>query len=140
MSDFSQVVVLGRLTRDPELRYSEEGKPMGSFSLAVNRRFTKESGEAVEQVSFVEVQVYGRAAEIVAQFMKKGRQVLVSGELSESRWADRETGTKRSKLRIRAQSVQFLGRPEGEEAPGGEPPAPPASVPPSGAAPHRKVS
>lgn len=129
MADFSSVVIVGRLTRDPQLRYAPSGAPVCSLSVATSRRFRREDGERVETTTFVDVDVWRRMAEICAQFLKKGREVLILGSLRQSRWKDPKTQESRSKIRVVAQQVQFLGpRPEGEpevreegvEAVGGE--------------------
>jgi len=129
MADFSSVVIVGRLTRDPQLRYAPNGAPVCSLSVATSRRFSREDGQRAEQTTFVDVDVWRRMAEICAQFLKKGREVLILGSLRQSRWKDPKTQEPRSKIRVVAHQVRFLGpRPEGEseareegvEAPGGE--------------------
>ena len=110
MANFNSVVVVGRLTRDPELRYVPSGAPVCSFSVATSRRYTKEGGEKVEETTFLDVDVWKRLAETCSQFLKKGREVLVMGTLRQSRWVDQNTQQKRSKIRIVANVVQFLGR------------------------------
>ena len=109
MSDLNSVVLVGRLVRDPELRYTPQGAPVGEFTLASNRRFTKKDGEKVEEVSFIDVVVWNRLAETCAEYLKKGRQIVVLGQLTQDRWEDKETGQKRSRIRVQAQTVQFLG-------------------------------
>ena len=115
MANFNSVVVVGRLTRDPELRYVPSGAPVCSFSVATSRRYTKEGGEKVEETTFLDVDVWKRLAETCSQFLKKGREVLVMGTLRQSRWVDQKTQQKRSKIRIVANIVQFLGRRPDEE-------------------------
>lgn len=117
MANFNQVVLVGRLTRDPELRYTNEGKPVCEFTLAANRKFTRKSGEAVEEVTFVDVVTWNRVAEITAEFLKKGREVLVSGSLTQDRWVDAQTQQNRSKLRVVAGTLQFLGGGSKDDAP-----------------------
>jgi len=109
MASFNQVTLLGNLTRDPELRYTPQGVAVCDCSLAVNRRFTKKDGEKVDEVAFVDITCWNRLAEIAAEFLKKGRPVLISGHLTQDRWQDEATGQKRSKLRVVAESLQFLG-------------------------------
>ena len=124
MADFNSVVLLGRLVRDPELRYVGNGAPVCSFSVATNHRYTKSDGQKAESVTFVDVDVWRRLAEICSQFLKKGRHVLVTGTLRQDRWVDAKTQQPRSKLKIIAREVQFLGpRPDAE--PKGEPEAEP---------------
>jgi single-strand DNA-binding protein len=79
------------------------------FSLAVNRRYSRKDGEKVDEVAFVEITVWNRLAELAAEYLKKGRAVLASGRLVQDRWEDQATGQKRSKLRVVAESLQFLG-------------------------------
>ena len=109
MANFSSVVIVGRLTRDPQLRYAPSGAPVCSLSVATSRRFTREDGQKAESTTFVDVDVWRRMAEICAQFLKKGREVLILGSLRQSRWKDSKTQEPRSKIRVLAQQVQFLG-------------------------------
>ncbi len=118
MADYSSVVIVGRLTRDPELKYVGGGAPLCTLSVATSRRFTRGDGQKVQTTTFVDVDVWRRAAEICAQFLKKGREILITGSLRQDRWVDAKTQQNRSKLKIVAQSVQFLGpKPETAEAP-----------------------
>jgi single-strand DNA-binding protein len=115
MSDFNSVVLLGRLARDPELRYVGSGAPVCSFSVATNQNYTKSDGQKAQSVTFVDVTVWRRLAEICNQFLKKGRQVLVTGTLKQDRWVDTKTQQPRSKLKVVAREVKFLGpRPDAE--------------------------
>jgi len=115
MSDFNSVVLLGRLARDPELRYVGNGAPVCSFSVATNQNYTKSDGQKAQSVTFVDVTVWRRLAEICNQFLKKGRQVLVTGTLKQDRWLDTKTQQPRSKLKVVAREVKFLGpRPDAE--------------------------
>ena len=130
MADFNSVVLLGRLARDPELRYVANGAPVCSFSVATNHHYTKSDGQKAESVTFVDVDVWRRLAELCSQFLKKGRQVLVTGMLKQDRWIDTKTQQPRSKLKVIAREVKFLGpRPDAEprgetEEPEAEPEAP----------------
>jgi single-strand DNA-binding protein len=109
MPGFNQVILLGNLTRDPELRYTPQGTAVADFAIAVNRKFNKKDGEQVDEVAFVDVTAWARLAEICAEFLKKGRPLLVSGRLAQDRWDDEATGQKRSRLRVVAETIQFLG-------------------------------
>ena len=122
MADFNSVVIVGRLTRDPELRYTPSGAPVCSFGVATTRRFTKEDGQKSETTTFLDVDVWRRLAEICSQFLKKGREVLVLGTLRQSRWTDAKTQQVRSKIRVVAQQVQFLGPKSKEDSPAPEEP------------------
>ena len=140
MASFNSVVLLGNLTRDPELRYTPQGVAVGDFALAVNRKYSKKDGQKVDEVAFVDITCWNRLAEIAAEFLRKGRPVLVSGHLTQDRWEDEATGQKRSKLRVVAETLQFLGSGSKDDAAseGGSPaleaiaPEAPASVPPKG--------
>lgn len=106
---FTQVVLMGHLARDPELRYTPQGKAVSNFTVAANRRYVKDDGEKVEEVAFVDVSVWNRLAETCAEYLRKGRAVLVSGRLVQEHWQDKETGKQRSKLKVVAQQVTFVG-------------------------------
>ena len=125
---------MGNLTRDPEIKYSANGKPICKIGLAVNRNWRTEAGERREEVTFVDVDLFGRTAENVAQYLRKGRPLLVEGRLKLDQWEDRNTGQKRSKLGVVAESVQFLGRTgDGEtrgQGEGGNRPTPEETPPP----------
>ncbi len=111
-ASFNKVLLLGNLTRDPELRYLPSGQPVASFTVAVNRAYTSQTGEKKEEVSFVRVVVWARLAEICNEYLKKGSPVFVEGRLQSRTW-DAQDGTKRSSMEVVAQSVQFLGRGSG---------------------------
>ena len=136
MASFNKVILVGNLTRDPELRYTPSGKAIAKIGLAVNRAWTSESGEKKEEVTFVDVDVFGRTAENVSQYMRKGSPILIEGRLRLDQWDDKQTGQKRSKLGVVAETVQFLGSPRGGEG-GGSALAPSRSrttePPPAGA-------
>ena len=125
MASFNKVILMGNLTRDPELRYTPKGTAIAKVGLAVNRVWTNEAGEKKEEVTFVDVDIFGRTAENVGQYMRKGRPMLVEGRLKLDQWDDKQTGQKKSRLGVVAETVQFLGG-----APGaGEGPAPAAPRP-----------
>jgi single-strand DNA-binding protein len=115
MADFNSVVLLGRLARDPQIRYVNSGAPVCTFSVATNHRYTKSDGQKAESVTFVDVDVWRRLAELCAQFLKKGRQVLVTGMLKQDRWVDAKTQQPRSKLKVVAREVKFIGPKPDEE-------------------------
>lgn len=109
MVSVNRVFVAGNLTRDPELKTIQNGQAVCNFSLAVNRKWNdRQSGEKKEEVSFFDVECWGRTAEIVAQYLKKGRPTLVEGRLKQDRW-ETDDGSKRSRVKILAENVQFLG-------------------------------
>ena len=129
MASFNKVILVGNLTRDPELRYTPKGMAIAKIGLAVNRNWTSESGEKKEEVTFVDVDAFGRQAETLAQYMKKGSPILVEGRLRLDQWDDKQTGQKRSKLGVVVEGFQFLGGGNRGEG-GGEAPRRPAA--PSG--------
>ena len=106
---FNRAILIGNLTRDPELRYTEKGKVVCQVSLAMNNKYTTAGGEQREEVTFVEVQVWGKQAESLQRYKKKGEQILVEGRLKQEQWQDKQTGQNRSKLFIRADKVTFIG-------------------------------
>jgi len=121
MVAFNRVILAGNLVRDPETRFLPSGLAVTSFGLAVNHRY-KSNNEVKEEVSFFDVVVFGKMGENCAEYLSKGRPVLVEGRLRQRRWeAD---GVKRSKIEIVADNVQFLGSPRGAPAEASAPAAP----------------
>jgi single-strand DNA-binding protein len=117
MADYNSVVLLGRLSRDPELKYAPSGAPVCTFSVATNQHYTKSDGQKAQAVTFVDVTTWRRLAELCSQFLRKGREVLVSGVLKQDRWIDAKTQQPRSKLKVVAREVKFVGpRPDAEPA------------------------
>src|ERR1700733_5374200 len=131
MASLNKVILMGNLTRDPELRYTPKGTAIAKIGLAVNRIWTNEAGEKKEEVTFVDVDVFGRTAENVSQYMRKGRPILIEGRLKLDQWDDKQTGQKKSKLGVVAETVQFLGSPAGAEGGGGSAPAAPRAARPA---------
>ncbi|HEX9048018.1 MAG TPA: single-stranded DNA-binding protein [Verrucomicrobiae bacterium] len=134
MASFNKVILVGNLTRDPELRYTPKGTAIAKIGIAVNRVWTNEAGEKKEEVTFVDVDVFGRTAENVGQYMRKGRPILIEGRLRLEQWDDKQTGQKKSKLSVVAEIVQFLGSANGGAGEGGAPasrPARPAAAAPT---------
>jgi single-strand DNA-binding protein len=109
MANFNKVILAGNLTRDPELRYSPKGTAIAKFGLAINRNWTSEGGEKKTEVTFVDVDCFGRTAENVAKYCKKGASVMLDGRLKLEEWTDKATGQKRSKLGVVVETCQFLG-------------------------------
>lgn len=105
---FNKVILVGNLTRDVELRYLPNGSALAKLGLASNRRYSKQDGSKGEEVCFVDVNLFGRTAEVANQYLKKGSQVLIEGRLVLESWTD-NTGTKRSRHSIAAESMQMLG-------------------------------
>jgi single-strand DNA-binding protein len=133
MANFNKVIIAGNLTRDPELRYTPKGTAVARITLAVNRNYSTETGEKKEEVSFVDVDIWGRQAEVISQYMKKGRPLLVEGRLKQDSWEDKTTKQKQSKLKVVLESFSFIdsNRPEGGAAPEAPRPRPAATAAPS---------
>jgi single-strand DNA-binding protein len=131
MANLNRVLLIGNLTRDPELRYTPKGTAVTDFGLAVSRIYSGEDGEKKEETTFVDVTLWARLAEIAGQYLKKGRPVFIEGRLQLDTWDDKQTGQKRSRLRVVGENLQLLGsRPEGE-GPAPPPRRPSAAAPPS---------
>lgn len=148
MASFNRVILMGNLTRDPEVSYLPSGTAVADMGLAIDDSYKNREGEMVERTCFVDIKVWARQAETCAQYLSKGSPVLVEGRLQLDKWQTKE-GDNRSKLRVRADRVQFLGGPRGSElsdGPGDAPkrqqadegdaaPAAPAAVAPAAAVP-----
>ena len=121
-ASLNRVMLIGNLTRDPELRYIPSGQAVTTFTIAVNRTYMANTGEKKEEVSFIRVVVWAKRAEVCHEYLRKGSPVFVEGRLQSRSW-DGPDGTKRSTIEVVAQNVQFLGRGGrgGESAP--EPPS-----------------
>ena len=126
MVSLNRVLLIGNLTKDPELRYTPSGTPVANLRLAVNSSFKDQSGQRKEETCFVTIVVWSRQAEICQQYLKKGRSIFVEGRLLYRSWE--AEGKTRSTMEVRADRVQFLGAPSGapaggvrEEAAAGEP-------------------
>ena len=104
---YNRIILIGNLTKDPELRYTPQGTPVANFRIAVNSRF-KQTGEFREETLFIDVITFGKQAETCSQYLSKGRPVLVEGRLQERRWESE--GQQRSKCEVVAQTVRFLSR------------------------------
>ena len=134
MASFNKVILMGNLTRDPELRYTPKGTAIAKIGLAVNRVWTTETGEKKEEVTFVDVDVFGRQAEVIGQYMKKGRSLLVEGRLKLDTWEDKNTHQKQSKIKVVLESFTFIDSNrsdagEGDSAPVASPPRPRPAAP-----------
>ena len=140
MASFNKVILLGNLTRDPEVRYTPKGSAVADLGIAVNRQYTLENGEKREEVTFVDVTFWGRTAEVAGEYLKKGRPVFIEGRLQLDTWDDKQSGQKRSKLKVIGATMQMLGSPRGGGAANGgdegdragrvgKPVAPPKSAP-----------
>src|SRR5215813_9451763 len=117
MANFNKVIRAGNLTRDPELRYTPKGTAVARIGLAVNRSWKSETGEMKEEVTFVDIDAFGWQAEVIAQYMRKGRPFLVEGRLKLNQWEDKNTHQKQSKLRVVLETFSFIDSKGGESVP-----------------------
>ena len=114
MASFNKVILVGNLTRDPQVRYTPAGMAVADVGLAVNRTwFDKQANQKKEEVTFVDVTLWGRTAEIAGEYLAKGRQVLIEGRLKLDQWDDKQTGQKRSRLTVVGEEMTMLGSREG---------------------------
>lgn len=110
MASFNKVILVGNLTRDPQVKYTAGGTAVTELGMAVSRQwFDKQSNSKKEETTFVDVTLWGRQAEVAGEYLAKGRPVLIEGRLQLDTWDDRETGQKRSKLRVVGEAMQMLG-------------------------------
>jgi single-strand DNA-binding protein len=108
MANLNKVLLIGNLTRDPELRYTPSGKAVADITLAINRVWVNDAGQKQEDTTFVDVTLWGRQAELAQQYLTKGRGAYVEGRLQMDSWDDKETGKKRTRLKVVGDSLQFL--------------------------------
>lgn len=118
MSSLNKVMLIGNLTRDPELRSTPKGTPVGEFGIAINSKYKTQDGTEREEVTYVDIVTWGRQAETCNDYLSKGRPVFIEGRLQLDQWEDKESGQKRSKMRVRAERVQFLGGGKREDGEG----------------------
>ena len=143
MANFNKVILAGNLTRDPELRYTPKGTAIAKIGMAINRSWKSETGETKEEVTFVDVEAFGRQAEVIGQYMKKGRPFLVEGRLKLDQWEDKNTHQKQSKLKVVLESFSFIdsNRGDGGGAPSDAPRSRPApAVKPGAPAPEGEAA
>ena len=115
MANVNKVHLLGRITQDIEVRYTHKGTAVTSLNLAINRVRKGENDDRIEETTFVEVTLWGRSAELAGQYLGKGREVYIEGRLDLQTWDDKQTGQKRSKLRVVGENMQFIGNGEGSK-------------------------
>jgi single-strand DNA-binding protein len=119
MASLNKVMLIGNVTRDPEVKYTPKGSAVADVGLAINRSYTNQGGEKVEEVTYVDVELWGRLAEIAGEYAKKGRSIFVEGRLRIDSWEDKQSGQKRNRLKVVGEGLQLLGgRPGGGSAPG----------------------
>jgi single-strand DNA-binding protein len=107
-ANYNKVILMGNLTRDPELRYTPKGTPVVRFGLAVNRTWRDESGQSVSDVLFVDVDAFGSQAEVINQYLRKGNPLFLEGRLKLDTWEDKQTGQRRSRMSVVMEAFQFL--------------------------------
>lgn len=134
MPSLNKVMLMGNLTRDPELRVTPKGTSICQFSLAINRQFKMESGESREEVIYVDVEAWGKQGETIAKYCTKGRPLFVEGRLRLDQWEDKNTKEKRSRMKVVLEGFQFLGDGRGG---GGGGPQSGGDESPAGASPER---
>lgn len=109
MSSYNRVILLGNLTRDVELTYTPSGTAVAQVGLAVNDRRKGTNGDWIDETTFVDITLWGRTAEVANEYLAKGAQVLIEGRLKLDQWEDKQSGQKRSKLKVVADKMQMLG-------------------------------
>jgi single-strand DNA-binding protein len=140
MASLNKVMLIGNVTRDPEVKYTPKGSAVADLGLAINRNYTNQTGEKVEEVTYVDVELWGRLAEIAGEYAKKGRSIFIEGRLRIDSWEDKQSGQKRNRLKVVGEVLQLLGsRPGGQsgavaadfegEASGSRPPRPASTRP-----------
>ncbi|MDP1581192.1 MAG: single-stranded DNA-binding protein [Candidatus Didemnitutus sp.] len=119
MANLNKVMLIGNLTRDPELRVTPKGTAICSFGLAVNRKFRDESGADREEVTYIDIEAWGKTGETISKYCTKGRPLFVEGRLRLDQWEDKNTKEKRSRMKVVCDNFQFLGSGRTDGAPGG---------------------
>ena len=130
MASFNKVILMGNLTRDPELRYTPKGTAVAKLGLAVNRVWRDAEGQQQDETTFVDVDAFGKQAETIGQYMQKGRPILVEGRLKLDQWEDKNSGQRRSKLGVVLERFTFVGGGGSQGIGGSAPSAPQSSAPP----------
>ena len=133
MASLNKVMLIGNVTRDPEVKFTPKGSAVADLGIAVNRTYTNQAGEKTEEVTYIDVELWGRLAEIAGEYAKKGRSIFIEGRLRLDSWEDKQSGQKRNRLKVVGEVLQLLGsRPGGGpagadsegEAPGSKPARP----------------
>ena len=125
MASFNKVILIGNLTRDPEVKTLPKGTAVCNISMAVNRRWKNEAGDDKEDVYFADCKAFGKQAETIGQWVKKGHPLMIEGRLTREEWDDKKTGEKKSATRIMIESFQFLKGREESASPSAKPAAAP---------------
>jgi len=139
MANVNKVILIGNVTRDPEVKFTSKGSAVTDIGLAINRNYTLDNGEKREETTYVDVELWGRLAEIAGEYAKKGRPVYIEGRLRMDTWEDKASGQKRSRMKVVGENLQLLGGRAGGSGPSEEgghesydsaPTAPRRSAPP----------
>jgi single-strand DNA-binding protein len=136
----NKVFLMGNLTRDVELKYTPSDQPVANIGIAVSRRYRTRDGEDREETTFVDCEAWGRTAEVMNQYLSKGRPVFVEGRLKLDQWEDRETGKARSKLRVVIENFQFVDSPGGKSGTRPQPAGATSGQPAPGGGTHEPVN
>ncbi len=137
MKGYNRVILIGNLTRDPEVRFTPKGTPVGKFGMAVNRSWKDQNGQTKEEVTFVDIDCFGKSAQTIQQYLKKGSPIAIEGRLKLDQWDDKQTGQKRQRLGVVMEGFTFLGggqqqgQPASRHASAPEPEAPAEDGPPA---------
>lgn len=116
MPNLNSVMLMGNITRDIELRYTPGGTAVCELSIAINRKWKDGSGKLVEEVTFVECELWDKTAEVAAEYLGKGKPIFIQGRLKQESWEDKSTGQKRSKMKVVGERIEFLGKKEDGES------------------------
>jgi single-strand DNA-binding protein len=117
MANVNKVILIGNVTRDPEVKFTSKGSAVTDIGLAINRNYTLDNGEKREETTYVDVELWGRLAEIAGEYAKKGRPVYIEGRLRMDTWEDKASGQKRSRMKVVGENLQLLGGRTGGPAP-----------------------
>ena len=147
MASYNKVILMGNLTRDPQLKYLPSQTAVAEFGIAMNRKFRTATGEDREEVTFVDCAAFGKTGELINQYFQKGKPIFIEGRIKYDSWEDKQGGGKRSKISVVIENFQFVGGRDGGAPGGGGPPAeggeaprqsrPPAARPPQGGRPSQ---
>src|SRR4051812_31620988 len=121
MASFNKVILMGNLTRDPQMKYLPSQTAVVEFGLACNRKYKTQSGEDKEEVTFVDCTAFGRTGEVINQYFTRGKPIFIEGRLKFDSWEDKQGGGKRSKLSVVVENFQFIGGRDGGQGGGGAP-------------------
>lgn len=140
MPSYNKVILIGNLTRDPELRVTPKGTAICQFGIAVNRQFKSEDGSMRDDTTFVDIEAWGKTGENISKYFTKGRPIFVDGRLKLDQWEDKQSGQKRTKLKVVCEQFQFIGGRDDGSAQAGDPSSERHAPPPRSAPAPRPAS